>query len=345
LRAREWDVDIIRNLLPGDPLDPTFGMAGETVYGIVARMAFGRLPVPVRGIAHNRQVLALLSALEYDLLIVQSHLFLSNIVTAKAVKAQASIWLNHGSGHVPSGSILVDKFISAYEHRNAWTLRRLIGNSAGVSVEAAGWLGHFGVRNAASVGNAIDSKTLNEPRPKRNSDALRIAYIGRLESGKGAPAAVRLLARIPNDNVTLTMCGDGSERNLVQAEILAAGLTDRVKLLGAVTHDSVRAELAAADVLIYPSTYPEGFPTVFLEAGAAGCAVMTFPVGGAQEFLDSGGGWVVRNEVQAVAQLSVLAADPGIATASGEFLRCRVASTYTWPDLTHRIFELTGVKE
>ena len=74
------------------------------------------------------------------------------------------------------------------------------------------------------------------------------------------------LHRRQPDSVLL-LVGDGELRPAVEAQVKEAGLTGAVRFLGNIS--DVPDKMVLADVLLFPSKY-EGFPTVLLEAQAAG---------------------------------------------------------------------------
>lgn len=75
----------------------------------------------------------------------------------------------------------------------------------------------------------------------------------------------RLSARLPDAHFVIA--GDGSLRSDLESRIRAAGLEDRVHLLGVRT--DIPSIMAALDLLLMPSLW-EGLPVVLIEAQAAG---------------------------------------------------------------------------
>jgi glycosyltransferase involved in cell wall biosynthesis len=346
LRRRAWEVDVVHCVTADDPEPVSHGPAGERLLGLRSRIIASRLPMPLPGRA-NAEVMRRVRASAYDFSLIQSHLFVSNLLAARAVgrahrSGGSSVWLNHGSGHIPAGSPVTDRVVTAYEHVLARGLRTMVPVTAGVSEEAAAWLAHFSVHTTASVGNAVSE--VRPPRDGRREGPLRVLYVGRLEPGKGPMEAIRLVEQLPPSvEVELTLCGDGTLA--ADVERLARASSRRVRTTGALPHSQIQGHVADADVFLYPSTYPEGFPTVLLEAGAAGCAVLIYPVGGARELLQDGGGWCVEDEREAAARLEALAHRPVDATAAGEVLRRTVRSKYTWQPVVDRLLRLGGVNE
>jgi glycosyltransferase involved in cell wall biosynthesis len=118
---------------------------------------------------------------------------------------------------------------------------------------------------------------------------LRILFLGRIGTRKGAFDLIRGLAALPEDVLSgchLTMAGDGE---IDEARTLAAqlGCLDRISFPGWTGPATVERLLVESDVLLLPS-YAEGMAMALLEAMSWGLPVVTTGVGGAGEFLDHG---------------------------------------------------------
>ncbi|HEY1146898.1 MAG TPA: glycosyltransferase, partial [Allosphingosinicella sp.] len=70
-----------------------------------------------------------------------------------------------------------------------------------------------------------------------------------------------------------------------EAEARRLGVTDRARFLGAQPHDAVARLMAAAEVMVLP-TSAEGLANVWVEALASGTPVVTSDVGGARDVVD-----------------------------------------------------------
>jgi glycosyltransferase involved in cell wall biosynthesis len=335
LAARGWQVEVISASLPGESGESTIGEAGERLYAVRSRNLMRRLAVPIPDLATLRLLRGVMRS-RYDLVVVQSHLFISNVLFALAARRswRRTIWINHGSGHIPTGSPVTDRLISVYEHVLAAVLRRTVGAVVAVSNEAATWAVHMGVRPCGVVGNGIARSKISAARTSRPNDApLRAVFAARLEESKGALDAIRIVGGL--DRVELVICGDGTQAEAVRR--CAAQFPGQVTLTGGVSPQRVHEELAKADLLLFPSRYPEGFPTVFLEAGSRGSAIVTYPVGGAEQICRTGGGWVVRSPDEARVLLAELAVEPARAHRAGETLRKLVMEEFTWPLVVNRV--------
>jgi glycosyltransferase involved in cell wall biosynthesis len=121
------------------------------------------------------------------------------------------------------------------------------------------------------------------PRVSRSNDMLRLLAVGRLVEKKGFHFLIAALAgfKIP---FTLTIVGDGPERERLRQLIILNNLKNRVVFHGAVTHAELPQIYAEADVVIVPSIQDgsgdrDGLPNVVLEAMASARAVVASEVG------------------------------------------------------------------
>jgi glycosyltransferase involved in cell wall biosynthesis len=129
------------------------------------------------------------------------------------------------------------------------------------------------------------------------TDALRLAFAGRLHPTKGVHMAVKALASQPQTRATLDVYGvaqDGEARRYMgELESLAAG-DPRVRFLPPVPSASVVPTLAAYDATVVPSQWLETGPLTVLESFAAGVPVLGSDLGGIAELVTHGrDGWLV----------------------------------------------------
>jgi len=161
-------------------------------------------------------------------------------------------------------------------------------------------------------------------------DAVVVAMVSVLRAGKGHEVAAGALARLAarHPSAVLLLVGDGPSRADVEA--LAAPLGDRAVLAG--HRDDVPDLLAAADVLIHP-TRMDAFPTVLLEAAAAGLPVVATRVGGVPEIVDDGvTGTLVAPPPDAEAfavALEPFLADAAARARAGAAARARFAAEFS----------------
>ncbi len=104
-----------------------------------------------------------------------------------------------------------------------------------------------------------------QPAPHR-----RYVAVGRLAGQKNFPLMLRAFALVAQPGDTLTIVGEGGERQRLERLADSLGIADRLSLPG---HGDVPSALAAADVFVLSSDY-EGVPAVVIEAIASGLPVV-----------------------------------------------------------------------
>jgi len=150
----------------------------------------------------------------------------------------------------------------------------------------------------------FDPASVTQHRIIREAERLNLPEDGRVimlparpTSWKGHKILINAVAALNRPNVTLLLlgAGDGAPRFLTGLEQLArkTGLDGRLRI--ATGSDDMAAALMLADVVAMPSTVPEPFGRVALEAGAMGRPVVAFNHGGAVEsVLDGQTGWLAE---------------------------------------------------
>ena len=116
-------------------------------------------------------------------------------------------------------------------------------------------------------------------------DELVLSHISVLRAGKGHELTTAATARLLEQgfDVRLLLVGDGPDREAIERGVHPLG--SRALALG--HRDDVMALLDATDVVIAPSHF-DAFPTVLLEAMAAGAPIVATAVGGIPEIVVDG---------------------------------------------------------
>jgi glycosyltransferase involved in cell wall biosynthesis len=126
----------------------------------------------------------------------------------------------------------------------------------------------------------------------RDPGVLRLAWAGRLASGKGVEELLEAVARLRADppegrDVRLVLLGDGPAAGALLERASALGLAGAVTFLGYVAaRPDYLAALTGADIFVHPSP-AEGFPKVILDAMAVGVPVLATPAGTLAEIVCS----------------------------------------------------------
>lgn len=126
-----------------------------------------------------------------------------------------------------------------------------------------------------------------EPAVSATGGPLKLLYLARLERAKGVFQCVEALSHFTPEEVTLTIAGNGNDREELEQFIAERGLKN-VRLEGWVSGERKASAFVQADVFLFPSQYGEGMPNTVLEAMAYGLPVITAPVGGVKDFFEEG---------------------------------------------------------
>ena len=206
-------------------------------------------------------------------------------------KSALVAWLARGRRPLPIVATSHGQFSSTLSlqlyHRLELSLMRRFERVCIVAADMRPVLERAGVpaANIVAIGNGIDTRRFAPgvaPLGREQFDIARDALVFgaamRLTEQKDpltlVAAFARVAARLPN--AVLAIAGDGPLREQVRARAAAAGIGDRLRLLGA--RDELERFYAMIDVFVLPSRY-EGLPLALLEAMAAQRPVVATRVG------------------------------------------------------------------
>jgi len=125
--------------------------------------------------------------------------------------------------------------------------------------------------------------------PVTEKERGRIVFVGRLEKMKGIDTLLTAFAKLKMYNVqcTIRVVGDGSERSRLEQLAIDLGIVEHVTFTGFLPVPDVYKEFAKAEIFCGLSR-SEALGNVFLEAQAAGCAVIGTTVGGIPDIIKDG---------------------------------------------------------
>jgi glycosyltransferase involved in cell wall biosynthesis len=185
------------------------------------------------------------------------------------------------------------------------------------------------------------SETLNLP-----DDGPVVMLPARATEWKGHAPLIEAVARLEAKDVTLLLlgAGDGHSRFIERLRALAikTGLDGRLRIASGT--DDMPAALMLADVVAMPSTVPEPFGRVALEAQAMGRPVVAFKHGGAIESIQEGEtGWLAEpNNVEDLARCLQLALKlgPRQRTIWAKRARAHVESAFSTQQMCKKTLEI-----
>jgi glycosyltransferase involved in cell wall biosynthesis len=224
-----------------------------------------------------------------------------------------------------------------------WIERRLVTSCDALTVVSVSmqedYRRLYGV-DGAVVYNGVDNDRFRPASSvPADGDAPRVLYVGALKRGKGLldliGAAALLGEKFPRLEIVLH--GDGPLRRTLLKEIHRRGLKS-IRMPGAIGHDWLPAELAAASVVVLPSYY-EGLPNILLEAMACAAPVVATMAGGNAEVVRDGvNGFLVEPHDPAglAHKIETLLKDPILSRRMGAAGRSLACEEYTWDKVSDR---------
>lgn len=248
---------------------------------------------------------------------------------------------------------------------HVWHVREIVAGSSGLSLlfrklvrwlsvlalcnsgETRAWIADGGPDRAARYavvwnGVAVGADTAGRDAARRSLGAaeadLLFVLVGRINAWKGQQLLVQAFAALVSQGVLrvrLAMVGSpfaGQEHwlALLRQAVAASGCAERIGVYP--FRSDVEAVWAAADVVVVPSTDPEPFGRVAVEAMAFARPVIAAAHGGLVEIVQDGvTGLLVRpRDADALTQaMATLAADPALRAAMGQAGQARQAEVFS----------------
>jgi len=192
------------------------------------------------------------------------------------------------------------------------------------------------------VPNGSDVQVFASALPAALPAGRKLLFVGRLETRKGFPVAVRAFAHLARDypDLRLVVVGDGADRDAVRE--LDADARSRVHMAGRVSAKALPTFHRASDIFLAPATGSESFGIVLVEAMAAGLPVVASDIPGYRE--------VTRHNLEGVLvppgdsgelarAVRRLLDDPSLARSLGSSGAIR-ARLFDWDAIVDRLMEM-----
>jgi glycosyltransferase involved in cell wall biosynthesis len=198
---------------------------------------------------------------------------------------------------------------------------------------------HNGIEVERFAGNHTATRARLEREFAIPPNVPLAATVSVLRPGKGLEVLLEALRVVPQ--LHALVIGDGPKRDEWRAMADAYGLSDRVHWAG--FRRDVNELLPGADLMIHPSL-DDAFPTVLLEAGAAGLPVVASRLGGIPEIVEEGvtGMLVPGGDASPLAHaIQTLLANPNELEQMGIAARARAEelfSTRAWIDRLDAVY-------
>jgi len=176
------------------------------------------------------------------------------------------------------------------------------------------------------------------------STGNRLLYVGRLAAVKGLPILLESLAKLVSSypDLELTVVGDGSDRELLEALTDSLNLRSHVKFVGYQSQTEVRHHLQQTDIFVMAS-FAEGVPVVLMEAMAAGVPVVATQIAGVSELVEHGinGYLVPAGDVETLAnRIGDLVQNSEVRSRFGLAGRAKVIAEFNIKTEVARLYQL-----
>ena len=190
--------------------------------------------------------------------------------------------------------------------------------------------------------STITPNALNVTKFKRSAikneiikkEKTKILYLGSLIHSKGAQV---LLEAIQGLDVECQLYGEGVLKEELQHKIQQENLP--VIIHFPVPYDKIPSLYAPADIIVFPSLWPEPFGRIAIEAMAAGKPVIGSAIGGIKETISEGAGILVDpgNVQQLREAIQILMHDEKLRKKIGEKGRKMVQEKYAEEKVAERL--------
>ncbi|MFM9995282.1 MAG: glycosyltransferase family 4 protein [Phycisphaerales bacterium] len=194
--------------------------------------------------------------------------------------------------------------------------------------------------------NAVEPEVFGADPDRQPSPPLRIAFIGRLVSGKAVDILLDAAAPLIREGrVTIDIIGDGPEMGPLRAMVEREGIAGGVEFAGWVDHSKLRDRAGRSHVFGFPSVREFGGGAV-VEAMSMGLVPVVLDYGGPGELVTPSTGFAIpmgsRSDIVARmrAVLSELVVDPSLVRAMSERARERVLRWFTWRAKASQVAEV-----
>lgn len=221
--------------------------------------------------------------------VINTRFFLTSLLGVFLGKLSDSkiIVIEHGSGHFIYENKLMNFMSHIYEHFISFLISLLKPDFYGVSNSCCEWLKHFNIKAKGVIYNGIsfDKEYVKSNLwDERWNNKKIIFYAGRLIEEKGIFELIESFDKFSqiNENYIFLIAGSGD----LEIRIKENALNSKNKFfLGRLTRNDVFYFLSKTSIFVNPSNYPEGLPTVLLEAGSFSIPIISTPNGGAKEII------------------------------------------------------------
>lgn len=252
------------------------------------------------------------------------------------IKHIRPVLIDHSSGYLSTEISPMGYLMRLYEGLSTKIISRSKPVACAVSNRSLQWIKSLGFSPHSVIPNSIDADAYCSSASKRDwnselnisPDAFVVAYAGRLIEEKGVMKAIEAIDGIHGKNIHLIIAGSGPLNTAA-----SNAQNERIHFVGRLNESDMSSLLRYASCFLMPSEYPEGMPTVLLEAAAQKCAIVVSNCAGASDIIpESNFGTVLKDCAIDSIQKAVLVYfdNPDLLFEHSHNVHDLVCSRFTW---------------
>lgn len=190
----------------------------------------------------------------------------------------------------------------------------------------------------------VDLAVTFTPPTASERSSTELLFVGRLVERKGVQYLIKAMPEILKKypQATLTIAGDGPERENLLRQAAASGVDKHIRFYGALENAALRELYANAAIFVSPSL-AEGLGLAVVEASGCGCPVVTTHLPAIRDIIIDGvTGLTCRQEDSAdlAAKVCFLLEHPELREPMGRAGRQLVQERFDWGTISHRYASL-----
>lgn len=321
-----------------------------TVIGIPSKSIMGdRFPLMIPSKATFNQIKELVDA-PFDGIVINTRYYPICLLGCRIARVHnlRPVLIDHSSGPISNEKSPLGFAMRTYEVINNRLIKSKRPIGCSVSERGLSWLKSIGFDARAVIPNSIDcteyrasakSDSYKELLSLADSDFL-VTYAGRLIPEKGLP---KLLGAVSSLNATgacvhLAVAGSGP----LEGKLLESHET-WLHYMGRLSKQELSGLLRDSDCFCLPTEYPEGLPTVLLEAAAQHCAIVVSDCAGAREVVPSKEYGTVLNVVSKDEIAKAILAyrnDCGATTTCGDNAAFHIEHSFSWAATANKLIKI-----
>ena len=274
-------------------------------------------------------------------------LSLLGCIIAKKLGSRVLI-IDHSSGYLSEEKSAMGLAMRLYERISTSIISSYRPKFASVSKQGDHWTASLGLETIGTVPNSIDANkymALSSGRAWReelniSESSFVVTFASRLIPEKGILKLLKAAGLLWNRgcDFTLIVAGDGPLR-----DDLVNNKSPWMKYVGRLDQADLSALLKESDCFCLPTEYPEGLPTILLEAAVQNNAIVVSDCAGAREVIPNKNYGIVLEEVSAQSIADAIMA----LLRNQEFTSClannaseHVKEEFSWRQSASRLIKL-----